>query len=91
MLQAKSYCECLKLHRNLTMTQKHVTANRNLEKVVAYCSEMLELADLGDNYRTDDGCGVVYGALRDSAYKIRRLAKEELAKHKSRTPPLSSE
>lgn len=64
------------------MAKKQVTANINLEKVIACCNEMLELADLGDNYRTDDGCGVVYGTLRDSAYKIRKLAKDELAKHK---------
>jgi hypothetical protein len=56
-------------------------ANRNLETVIALCSEMLELADLGDHYRADDGCGVVFGWLRDSAYKIRRLAKDELARH----------
>lgn len=63
------------------MDDKKSTADRNLEKVIAYCAEMLELADLGDNYRNDDGCGVVFGALRDSAYKIRKLARDELARH----------
>ncbi len=65
------------------MVKVHETANRNLDKVIALCSEMLELADLGDHYRPDDGCGVVFGTLRDSAYKIRSLAKEELARHES--------
>lgn len=65
------------------MTKKQETANRNLEKVIGLCSEMLELADLGDHYRPDDGCGVVFGTMRDSAYKIRRLAKDELARHES--------
>ncbi len=63
------------------MVKKQDTANRNLEKVIALCSEMLELADLGDNYRVDDGCGVVFGSLRDSAYKLRKLAKDELSRH----------
>jgi hypothetical protein len=66
------------------MTEKQNSADRHLEKVIAFCAEMLELADLGDNYRLDDGCGVVFGTLRDSAYKIRKLANDELAKHASR-------
>ncbi len=65
------------------MAKIQETANKNLEKVIALCSEMLELADLGDNYRPDDGCGVVYGIIRDSAYRIRALAKDELARHKT--------
>ncbi len=66
------------------MTDKQDAADRNLEKVIAFCAEMLELADLGDNYRTDNGCGIVFGTLRDSAYKIRRLAKDELIQHKGK-------
>ena len=53
----------------------------NLRKVIRLCNEMLELADQGDECRTDAGCGVVYGTLRDLAYKLRRLAKNELAHH----------
>ena len=63
------------------MTIDQLTANKNLEKVIALCSEMLELADLGDNYRQDDGCGIVFGTLRDTAYKIRTMAKDELTRH----------
>lgn len=49
-----------------------------LKKVIALCYQMLELADHGDRERSDTGSGVVYGALRDAAYKIRRLAEKEL-------------
>lgn len=66
------------------MAKIYETANRNLEKVIALSSEMLELADLGDNFRPDNGCGIVFGTMRDSAYKIRKLAKEELARHESK-------
>lgn len=65
------------------MNEKDI-ADKHLEKVIAYCIEMLELADLGDNYRSDDGCGIVYGALRDSAYKIKKLAENELKRHSSK-------
>ncbi|MCP4757796.1 MAG: hypothetical protein GY866_43610 [Proteobacteria bacterium] len=69
------------------MAKKRETASRNLEKVIALSNEMLELADLGDNYRLDDGCGVVFGTLRDSAYNIRRLAKSELVRHERTKRP----
>ncbi|MBW1892516.1 MAG: hypothetical protein JRI91_02295 [Deltaproteobacteria bacterium] len=56
-------------------------ADKNLKKVIDICYEMLELADHGDKFRFDDGCGVVYGSLRDSAYKIRAIAKQEMSQH----------
>lgn len=59
-------------------------ADKQLAKVVDLCYEMLELADCGDMIRADDGCGVVYGALRDAAYKIRKLAENELNSHGNR-------
>lgn len=42
---------------------------------------MLELADEGDNVREDPGCGILYGVVRDSAYKIRQLAESEIKEH----------
>jgi len=50
----------------------------NLKKVIALCYQMLELADHGNQERSDPGSGVVYGTLRDAAYKVRRLAEKEL-------------
>ncbi len=58
--------------------------DRNLKKVISLCYEMLELADHGDKCRHDDGCGVVYGELRDTAYKVRRTAERELLQHEDR-------
>jgi hypothetical protein len=56
-------------------------ADKNLKKIITLCYEMLELADHGDKFRSDDGCGVVYGSLRDVAYKIRQMAEQELSRH----------
>jgi hypothetical protein len=39
------------------------------------------LADEGDANREDNGCGVLYGLVRDCAYKIRRLAEAEKEVH----------
>jgi hypothetical protein len=42
---------------------------------------MLDLAEDGDRVREDVGCGILYAVIRDSAYKIRRLAEAERDAH----------
>ena len=44
--------------------------------------EMLALADEGDRDRDDPSCAILYGILRDAAYKIRKLTQEECDRHK---------
>lgn len=56
-------------------------AIQDLQQVVRLCYQMLELAQKGDKNRQDGGCGIVFGSLRDNAYKIRRLAEKELEAH----------
>lgn len=51
-------------------------------KTIHLTKEMLALADEGDRDRNDDSCGILYGILRDTAYKVRKLAEEECNKHK---------
>ncbi len=52
-----------------------------LKRTLRLTKMMAELADMGDGVREDVGCGVLYGLLRDSAYKIRRLAEQERENH----------
>ena len=59
------------------------TYNENLMKVSRLTNEMLALADEGDRDRNDDSCGILYGILRDMAYRLRSLAEEECEKHKA--------
>jgi hypothetical protein len=42
---------------------------------------MIHLADLGETDREDNGCGILFGVLRDSAYKLRQLAEAEKQNH----------
>ena len=42
---------------------------------------MIWLADQGDTDREDNGCGIIYGVLRDSAYKLKKLDEEERVNH----------
>jgi len=52
-----------------------------IKRTLALVKDMLDLADEGDAVREDDGCGTLYGVVRDSAYKIRQLAEKERAAH----------
>lgn len=53
----------------------------NIKKTFLLVEKMLELADKGDNDREDTNCGIMYGMLRDSAYKIHQLAEREKQAH----------
>ena len=56
--------------------------NENLKKTIRLTREMLALADEGDRDRNDDSCGILYGILRDTGYRLRELAKKECDKHR---------
>jgi hypothetical protein len=43
---------------------------------------MIALADDGDRDQQDPSCAILYGLLRDMAYKLRRVAEEECARHR---------
>jgi len=56
-------------------------ADQCLKKTLELAERMLRLADHGDAVRNDPGCGVVYGILRDSAYKLKQIAEAERLAH----------
>jgi len=55
--------------------------DRNIKKTLNLVNEMIKVADQGDIDREDNGCGILYGVLRDSAYKVKKLAELEKEKH----------
>jgi len=55
--------------------------NHNIKKTLNLVDEMIRVADKGDIEREDNGCGILYGVLRDSAYKVKKLAEQEREKH----------
>ena len=55
--------------------------NLHIRKTLKLVEEMIDLADQGDADREDNGCGILYGVLRDSAYKLKKLAEEEKLNH----------
>ena len=45
---------------------------------------MIALANSGDKDREDIGCGILYGILRDSAYRIKKIAEDEKKAHEDK-------
>ena len=58
--------------------------DEHIKQTLLLVNQMIRLADQGDNDREDTGCGILYGVLRDSAYKLKHLAEEEKKKHKAK-------
>ena len=55
--------------------------NLHIAKTLELVENMIDLANRGDTDREDNGCGILYGILRDSAYKLKKLAEEEKQNH----------
>jgi len=55
--------------------------DKSIRKTLEMVKAMLEVADQGDAVREDRGCGVLYGVVRDSAYRIKKLAEAEKEAH----------
>ncbi len=63
------------------MTKKY---NQHILELLRLSREMMVLADLGDRDREDSSCGVLYGTLRDAAYKLRSEAEKEKLQHQEK-------
>jgi hypothetical protein len=55
--------------------------DQNILQAIKLTDAMINLANRGDAEREDTGCGVLYGIMRDSAYKLKKIAEEEKQKH----------
>ena len=58
--------------------------DHNIVRTIQISEEMIRIADRGDAEREDTGCGILYGVLRDAAYKILKLAQEEKQRHQAK-------
>jgi hypothetical protein len=55
--------------------------DQNIYEALLLADHMIDLADRGDQEREDAGCGILYGILRDSAYKLKKVAEKERKSH----------
>lgn len=58
--------------------------DNNIVKALELAEQMILLARKGDEEREDSGCGILYGILLDSGFKLRDLARKEKAAHRSK-------
>ena len=58
--------------------------NLNIREALDMAKQLNILADKGDLDSEDDGCRVLYGVIRDCAYKIRAQAERERESHRSK-------
>lgn len=58
------------------------SSNKHLKETLEMSRKLTILADEGEASSTDDGCAVLYGIVRDCAYKIRGRAERERDVHK---------
>lgn len=55
--------------------------NANIQKTLELVQDMIALADKGDLEREDVGCGIMYGIMRDAAYRLKQIAEKEKQAH----------
>lgn len=53
----------------------------NIARTIDLAHKMIELAQTGYEHHEDPGCGVLYGILLDSGYKLLDLAEKEKQAH----------
>ncbi|MBN2038302.1 MAG: hypothetical protein JW768_16295 [Chitinispirillaceae bacterium] len=59
-------------------------SNTNIQRTIELSRQLLQVADTGDLEREDDTCGVLFGIVRDNAYKILKEAQRERMRHVDR-------
>ena len=57
--------------------------NTHILEVLEFARQLIILADEAEAHSQDDGCVVLYGVVRDCAYKIRSEANREREAHKA--------
>lgn len=57
--------------------------NRYIRRVIETADELTRLADDGEAASRDDSCAVLYGIVRDCAYKMKARAESEKERHVS--------
>lgn len=56
----------------------------NLVRTIDLAHQMIELAQTGYEQREDPSCGVLYGILLDSGYRLLDLAQKEKHTHRQK-------
>ncbi len=55
--------------------------DNNIARTIELAERMIQLAAEGDAHREDPGCGILYGILLDSGFRLLKLAEKEKQAH----------
>lgn len=58
--------------------------NENIRELKKLIEKMIALSEKGDAEREDVNCGIMYGILRDAAFRLKQLAEEEERAHRNK-------
>ena len=56
----------------------------NISRTIDLAQEMIQLAQTGYEQREDPSCGILYGILLDSGYRLLDLAQKEEHAHRNK-------
>ena len=56
--------------------------DRNLQETVELAERLISLSLKGDDEREDNGCGILYGVMRDAGFRLKQLAQREVRNHR---------
>lgn len=56
--------------------------DQNIQSAIKLSKQMIALATKGYSECRDTGCMILYGVILDSAYKMKKIAENEIKVHK---------
>jgi hypothetical protein len=57
------------------------SCNKNIKNTLKLANKMICFAEEANVNIKDNGCGILYGVLLDSAYKVKKIAEVEKETH----------
>jgi hypothetical protein len=59
--------------------------DNHLQESLKLAERMIMLSFQGDEDREDNGCGIIYGVMRDAGYRLRDMIRREIEHHNRKT------
>jgi hypothetical protein len=56
----------------------------NLKQSLELAERMISLSFSGDADREDNGCGIIYGVMRDAGFRLKDLVTREIDNHRQK-------
>jgi hypothetical protein len=57
----------------------------HLQESLKLADRMIALSFQGDQDREDNGCGIIYGMMRDAGFRLKQLVTREIENHRRKS------